>query len=143
MRADATQDTMRIEPRRAGRIRSGRGFTLVELMVVMAIVALLIAIVVPHYSGRITKAEEAVLQQDLSVMRDALQKHYADAGRYPDTLEDLVTKRYLRSIPNDPVTPANSRWVVIPPADPQQGGVFDVRSASKAVGTNGKSYEQW
>ena len=112
------------------------GFTLVELMVVLAVIALLIAVVVPDYIGRVKRAEEAVLQENLAVMRDALDKHYADAGRYPASLEELVAKRYLRSIPKDPFTQSASSWVAVPPSDPKRGGVFDVQSAAKG-------YERW
>lgn len=120
-----------------------RGFTLIELMVVLAIIALLLSIVAPRYSGRVTRAEEAVLQEDLSQMRDALDRHYADAGRYPDSLDELVAKRYLRSIPRDPLTQSGSTWVVVPPPDPQKGGVFDVHSGAPGTGTNGKPYGEW
>ena len=113
-----------------------RGFTLVELMVVLTIIALLLSVVVPDYVGRMQRAEEAVLQENLSVMRDALDKHYADAGRYPANLEELVAKRYLRSIPKDPFTQSNDTWVAVPPADPKKGGIFDVHSAAKG-------YERW
>ncbi len=97
----------------------GAGFTLVELMVVLAVIALLLSIVVPHYAGRVTKAEEAVLQENLVLLRDALDKHYADAGRCSTT------------------------WIVVAPADPQKGGVYDVHSGAKGAGSNGKPYEQW
>jgi prepilin-type N-terminal cleavage/methylation domain-containing protein len=120
-----------------------RGFTLIELMVVLAIVALLVAIVAPHYVGRMTRAEEAVLQQNLSVMREALDKHYADAGRYPESLEELVKKRYLRSIPQDPITQSNSTWIVVPPPDRDKGAVGDVQSGAKGNGSNGKPYGEW
>ena len=112
------------------------GFTLVELMVVLAAIALLLAVVVPDYVGRTKRAEEAVLQENLALMRDALDKHYADAGRYPDTLEELVAKRYLRAIPKDPFTQTNASWVAVPPADPKKGRVFDVQSSAKG-------YERW
>ena len=112
-----------------------RGFTLVELMVVLTVIALLLSIVVPDYVGRVKRAEEAALQENLMVMRDALDKHYADAGRYPATLEELVAKRYLRSIPSDPFT-RQATWVAVPPADPKKGGVFDVHSSAKG-------YERW
>jgi general secretion pathway protein G len=118
------------------------GFTLIELMVVLTIIGLLLAIVVPDYMGRAKRAEEAALQQDLAVMRDALDKHFADAGKYPSTLDELVSKRYLRSIPKDPVAPS-ATWVVVPPADPQKGGVYDVRSGAKGVGSNGMPYDHW
>jgi general secretion pathway protein G len=118
------------------------GFTLVELMVVLTVIALLLSVVVPDYVGRVKRAEEAVLQENLSVMRDALDKHYADAGRYPKTLDDLVSKRYLRTIPKDPLTQSMT-WVVTAPTDPEKGGVYDVHSAAKGVGTNGKPYERW
>ena len=113
-----------------------RGFTLVELMVVLAIIALLISVVVPDYVGRVKRAEEAVLKENLVVMRDALDKHYADAGKYPRSLEELVAKRYLRSIPADPFTQSPGTWVAVPPNDPQKGGIYDVRSAAKG-------YERW
>ncbi len=113
-----------------------RGFTLIELMVVLTVIALLLSVVVPDYVGRMKRAEEAVLQENLSVMRDALDKHYADAGRYPATLDELVSKRYLRSIPNDPFTQSSSTWIAVPPADPKKGGVFEIHSGAKG-------YERW
>jgi general secretion pathway protein G len=117
-------------------MKNKRGFTLVELMVVLTVFALLLSVVVPDYVGRMKRAEEAVLQENLTVMRDALDKHYADAGRYPANLEELVSKRYLRSIPKDPFTQANTTWVAVPPADPKKGGIFDIHSAAKG-------YERW
>ena len=111
------------------------GFTLIELMVVLTVIALLLSVVVPDYMGRMKRAEEAALQENLAVMRDALDKHYADAGKYPSSLEELVAKRYLRSIPKDPFT-QQPTWVAIPPADPKKGGVFDVHSSAKG-------YERW
>jgi type II secretion system protein G len=119
------------------------GFTLIELMVVLAIIALLVAIVAPHYSGRITRAEETVLREDLMVMRDAIDKHYADAGQYPGSLEELVTKRYIRSVPSDPITQSNRTWIVVPPAEHEKGGVYNVKSGARGNGSDGKPYDQW
>ncbi|HUF81582.1 MAG TPA: prepilin-type N-terminal cleavage/methylation domain-containing protein [Burkholderiales bacterium] len=119
------------------------GFTLVELMVVLAIIALLVSIVAPRYIGRVAKAEEAVLKQDLVLMRDALDKHYADAGRYPDALDELVKKRYLRRIPDDPITRSSGTWIVVAPDDPEKGGVYDVRSGAPGSGSNGAPYAEW
>jgi general secretion pathway protein G len=117
-------------------MKKQRGFTLVELMVVLTVIALLLSVVVPDYVGRMKRAEEAVLQENLTVMRDALDKHFADAGSYPTSIEELVSKRYLRSIPSDPFTRSNSTWIAVPPADPKKGGVFDIHSAAKG-------YERW
>jgi len=113
-----------------------KGFTLVELMVVLTVIGLLLSIVVPDYVGRVRRAEEAVLKENLVVMRDALDKHYADAGKYPRSLDELVVKRYLRAIPPDPFTQSPGTWVAVPPSDPQKGGIYDVRSAAKG-------YERW
>lgn len=113
-----------------------RGFTLVELMVVLTVIALLLSVVVPDYVGRVRRAEEAVLKENLVVMRDALDKHYADAGKYPGTLDELVSKRYLRAIPADPFTQSPTTWVQVPPSDPQKGAIYDVRSGAKG-------YERW
>jgi general secretion pathway protein G len=123
--------------------RRPAGFTLIELMVVLAIIGLLLAIVAPHYAGRVTRAEETVLRENLLLMRDALDKHYADAGRYPERLEDLVAKRYLRAIPLDPLTQTSSTWVAVPPADPEKGGVYDVHSGARGAGPDGKPYAEW
>lgn len=114
--------------------RAPSGFTLIELMVVLAIIALLLSIVAPHYAGRLTRAEETVLRENLALMRDALDQHYADAGRYPERLEDLAAKRYLRAIPVDPITQRADTWVAVPPEDPEKGGVFDVHSGAQGYG---------
>ena len=119
------------------------GFTLIELLVVLAVIALLVSIVAPRAIGGVARAEEAVLKQDLAVMRDALDKHYSDAGRYPANLQDLVAKRYLRSIPVDPLTKSSATWMVVAPADPEKGAVYDVRSGAQGVGSNGQPYGQW
>ena len=112
-------------------MKSQKGFTLVELMVVLTVIALLLSVVVPDYVGRVRRAEEAVLQENLALMRDALDKHYADAGKYPGSLEELVAKRYLRTIPKDPFTQSASTWVAVPPQDTKKGNVWDVHSAAK------------
>lgn len=127
----------------AGRWVRRAGFTLVELMVVLAVIALLISIVAPHYVGRIARAEEAVLRENLTLMRDALDRHYADVGRYPESLGELVKKRYLRSIPEDPITQSNSTWVITRPQDSNKGTVYDVHSGAKGNGSDGKPYAQW
>ena len=121
----------------------GRGFTLVELLVVLAIIGLLISIVASHYVGRLSRAQETVLRQDLAIMRDGLDKYYADLGVYPPALDDLVSKRYLRAIPPDPLTQSTQSWVVVPPADPKKGAVFDIRSGAQGVGSDGKVYGEW
>ena len=117
-------------------MRKKLGFTLVELMVVLTIIALLLSLVVPDYVGRMRRAEEAVLKENLMVMRDALDKHYADAGKYPASLDELVSKRYLRAVPSDPFTNSTGTWIAVPPSDPKKGGIYDVHSAAKG-------YERW
>lgn len=120
-----------------------KGFTLVELMVVLTVIALLLSIVVPDYVGRVRRAEEAVLKENLTLMRDALDKHFADAGRYPSSLDELVTKRYLRAIPEDPITRTSKTWVIVPPNDPRRGGVYDVKSGAKGTSSDGIPYDRW
>jgi general secretion pathway protein G len=119
-----------------------RGFTLIELLVAMAIVGLLLSIVTPRYFGSITRAEESVLKENLHLMRDAIDKHFADTGRYPDSLDQLATKRYIRMVPDDPITKAPT-WTVVAPADAKLGVDYDIKSSAKGVGRNGKPYEEW
>jgi general secretion pathway protein G len=120
-----------------------RGFTLIELIVVLSIIGLLVSLVAPHYAGRVKRAEETVLREDLMLMRDALDKYFADAGQYPETLQDLVSKRYLRNVPNDPITQSGSTWTIVAPTDSGKGNVYDVRSGAKGTGSNGKPYAEW
>lgn len=119
------------------------GFTLIELLVVMAIIALLVSLAVPRYFTSVERSKEAVLRSDLNTMRDAIDKYYGDRGKYPDTLDELVTRRYLRSLPLDPITDSTATWVVVPPDDPLKGGVYDVKSGAPGKGLDGKPYEEW
>lgn len=120
-----------------------RGFTLIELLVVLAIIATLLSLAVPRYTGSVDKAKESVLKENLSTLREAIDKHYGDTGKYPATLDDLVTKRYLRRIPVDPITDSATSWVVLPPADPQKGAVFDVKSGAPGKSRDGTAYSSW
>ncbi|WP_374350006.1 prepilin-type N-terminal cleavage/methylation domain-containing protein [Chitinimonas sp.] len=120
-----------------------RGFTMIELLVALAIIALLLAIAAPKYFGGIDRARETVLRENLYSLREALDKYYTDTGRYPDKLSDLVDKHYLRQIPEDPITESRNGWVVKPPADPSMGGVFDVHSGAAGVGKDGTYYQDW
>ncbi len=114
--------------------RSGSsGFTLIELMVVMVLIALLLTIAVPRYFSTIDTGKASVQRQNISAIRDAIDKYYGDVGKYPETLQDLVDKKYLRSIPVDPIT-GLTNWVVVPPTDPNLSGVYDIRSAKAAEG---------
>jgi general secretion pathway protein G len=119
------------------------GFTLIELLVVLAVIALLLTIAVPRYFHSVDRSKEAVLKQDLATMRDAIDKYYGDTGKYPDSLEDLVTKKYLRSIPIDPITSSATTWSSVPPEDTSKGGVYDVRSGADGNGQDGTAYNSW
>lgn len=120
-----------------------RGFTLIELLVVLAIIGTLLAMSAPRYFGSVDRAREAALRQDLAVMRDAIDKHHADTGRYPSTLEDLVRKRYLRRIPVDPITESADTWVLVAPADRTLGEVGDVASGASGPARDGTPYAAW
>jgi general secretion pathway protein G len=106
------------------------GFTMIELVVVMAMLGLLLGLALPQYMAALDRGREQVLQQNLTTMREAIDKFYGDRGRYPDKLEDLVTHRYLRAIPADPFTEA-ATWVVVAPKELEKGGVIDIRSTGQ------------
>jgi len=105
--------------------RTPRGFTLIELVVVMALIGLLISLAAPRYFHVVDSGRASVQRQNLAVIRDALDKFAGDLGRYPDTLEELVAKRYLREVPVDPVS-GSREWQLIGPSDGTPGAVFDV-----------------
>ena len=121
-----------------------KGFTLIELLVVMSVIATLLTIAVPRYFQHLDRAKEASLRESLAVMRDAVDKYRGDTGRYPETLDELVTKRYLRKVPPDPITESTESWVIVPPPDePGQKKVWDIRSGAEGQGLNGSDYSTW
>jgi general secretion pathway protein G len=119
------------------------GFTLIELLVVMAVIAILLTLAVPRYFASLEDSREAVLQANLGLMRQTLDKYYGDKGRYPDALDELVASRYLRSVPADPITESRLTWVVVPPPLPEMGGVYDVRSGAQGTARDGSAYQDW
>lgn len=125
------------------RTQRKQGFTLIELLVAMTIIALLLSIVAPRYFRSVTKAEEAVLKEDLTLIRDVLDKYHADTGQYPDTLDDLIGKKYLRKIPVDPITQSVSTWILISPASTEKGTVFDIKSGAPGNAIDGTAYGDW
>jgi general secretion pathway protein G len=127
------------------RARALRGFTLIELIVVMAIVALLASIAAPRYFASLNKSKETALHQSLVTMRDAIDQYAADKGRYPDSLQDLAAARYLREVPEDPLTASRETWVELPPpADMQASGrLWDVRSGAAGRSADGRLYADW
>jgi general secretion pathway protein G len=123
-------------------VRRG-GFTLIELIVVMAIIATLLTIALPRYFGSVDRSKEVTLRQSLNVMREAIDKFNADNGRYPEKLEDLVEKRYIRAIPVDPITESVQTWVIVPvPGAMAQGAVYDVRSGAQGNTSDGKPFAE-
>jgi general secretion pathway protein G len=125
-------------------MRTRRGFTLIELIVVMAIVALLVSIAAPRYFHSIERARENTLRSSLHVMRDAIDQFESDKGRYPESLDELVEARYLRSVPVDPMTDSASTWVVVAPADASaKGRVADIRSGTAARASDGRLLADW
>lgn len=128
---------------RAGRrLRPQQGFTIIELLVVMTVLAVLASLVVPRYMDKVETARETVLKQDLQGLRAAIDQFYRDQARYPESLDELVSKRYIRAIPVDPITEQASSWVTVPPKDGGTG-VFDIKSGSPHKARDGSTYANW
>lgn len=121
-----------------------KGFTLIEVLVVLAIIATLLSLVAPRYFDTIVRAQETSLKHDLITMREAIDKYYADNAAYPDTLEDLVQGKYLRSIPEDPITKSAQTWTVVAPPDSETKGlIYDIHSGSTDIAEDGSVYADW
>ena len=124
------------------------GFTLIELMIVMSLIVILASIGLALYGNSVTRAKESVLKEDLFRMRDAIDQYYADKGKYPSTLDELVSEKYLRSVPLDPFTLSADTWRAVP-SEPDPGnpaaepGVYDVRSGSDLKALDGTNYADW
>jgi general secretion pathway protein G len=124
------------------------GFTLIELMIVMSLIVILASIGLAIYTNSVTRAKESVLKEDLFRIRDAIDQYYSDKGKYPASLQDLVSDKYLRTIPVDPFTNSADTWREVPaepdPTNPTaQLGVYDVRSGSELKALDGTNYSDW
>ncbi len=117
-----------------------QGFTLIEVLIVMALVALLLTIAIPRLFGSLEKSRETALQENLKVMRTSLDKYYADKGRYPESLDQLVLDRYLREVPLDPITESSSTWITEPATGQDISGIADVKSGATGNASDGKSF---
>jgi len=131
------------------RGKQSRGFTLIELMIVISIILILVSVALPAYNQSIWRARESVLKQNLFALRSVISQYTLDKQKAPQSLQDLVTGGYFKQIPNDPITGRNDTWTVeeetdtIMTVDQQQPGIYDVHSGSTAVGSDGTAYNTW
>jgi general secretion pathway protein G len=128
--------------------RSTRGFTLIEVLIVVTLIIVLASVGMATYQNSVRRAREAVLREDLFRMRDAIDQYYADKNKYPQSLQDLVSSGYLREIPKDPITDSADTWTTVPAeieaANPTgEPGVYDVKSGSEATAMDGSRYADW
>jgi len=130
------------------RVAGQRGWTLIEMLVVVSMIVILAGIAMAGYRNAVTRAQEAVLKEDLFRIRDSIDQYYADKGKYPADLQALVADGYLRSIPEDPITRSTETWQIVQ-AEPDLNnpiaeiGMYDVKSGSDRVGSDGKPYAEW
>ncbi len=120
-----------------------RGFTLVELLVVMAILMLLITVAAPRYFNGVERAKESALKQTLAVVRDAIDKFHADNARYPESLEELAERKYIRTVPQDPITESSDTWQIVAPEEDMPGELYDLHSGAEGQAADGSLYAEW
>jgi general secretion pathway protein G len=120
-----------------------RGFTLIELLIVLGIIALLLTLAVPRFFPSIDKARETILAENLRTTREIIGQYYSDTGRYPDSLEQLVEKKYLRALPVDPLTESTTTWTFVAPEDDTPGRLYDLHSGAPGNDRSGKPYADW
>jgi general secretion pathway protein G len=119
------------------------GFTLIELLVVLAIISTLLLLVVPRYFNKLDESRDVVLRDNLRTTREVLDKFYGDTGRYPETLDELVEKKYLRGLPVDPITESTTSWELVPVPEGYKGSVYDIRSGAPGTARDGTKYGEW
>lgn len=133
---------------KTGEVPRQRGFTLVELLIVLSLISLLAAMAMVQYRNSVRASEEAVLKTNLFRMRDAIDQYFADKGKYPSSLDSLVSDGYLRAIPDDPLTKSKDTWVTVPaepdPNNPSSDpGVYDVKSGAQGTALDGRAYSDF
>lgn len=131
---------------RIRRVAGTRGFTLLELLIVITLIGIIAALAVPQFKNTPLKAKEAVLKEDLYILRDVIDQYYTDKGKYPGTLQDLVEAGYLRKVPEDPLTGSADTWQIetVPAEEGEEaGGVYDVHSSAPGTALDGSSYAEW
>lgn len=126
----------------AALMKQHRGFTLIELLVVLAIIGTLLTLAVPSYLQHLDRSKEAVLRENLSVMRQAIDQYRADTNTWPASLESLTQKRYLRKIPIDPITDSSDTWQISPPPDGAPG-IYEIHSGAEGVSRDGTYFADW
>lgn len=124
-------------------IKRSRGFTLIEILIVMAIIGLLLALALPRYFGSLEHAKEVTLKENLHTLRTTLDRYYGDRGHYPARLDDLVTDRYLRDIPQDPITNRTDTWMTEISFDTAKPGIADIKSGAPGSARDGSPYATW
>jgi general secretion pathway protein G len=125
------------------KMKDRRGYTLIEMMIVISIISILATMALPSFQKQLVRAKETNLRRSLFIMRDTIDQYFADHGRYPDSLQDLETGKYVRQIPMDPLTGSSDTWVTIPPEGFAEGNIYDVHSGSNKVSLNGTPYNEW
>ena len=120
-----------------------QGFTLVELLVVMAILMLLITVAAPRYFNGVERAKESALKQTLTVVRDAIDKFHGDNARYPESLEELAERKYIRTVPQDPITESSETWQIVAPEEDMPGELYDLHSGAEGQAADGSLYAEW
>ncbi|HEY5798926.1 MAG TPA: type II secretion system protein [Burkholderiaceae bacterium] len=120
-----------------------KGFTLIELLVVLGIIALLLTLAVPRFFPSVDRTKETILADNLRNTRAVIDQFYGDTGRFPDSLDQLVEKKYLRAVPIDPITEKTDSWVIVPPDDTGKGSVADIKSGAPGNDRSGKPYSEF
>lgn len=127
---------------RAPRRPRVTGFTMIELLVALAIIGLMLALAYPRYFQSLDRSKEVVLRENLRTVRETIDKFYGDTGRYPEALEELVEKKYLRAVPLDPLTDSAVTWQLLPPSDGKEGRVYDIKSGAQGSGSSGRPFSE-
>ena len=125
------------------KMNNNKGFTLIEMMTVIAVIGILATIAAPSFQRSVIRAKEASLRNSLFVLRDVLDQYYADHGDYPESLEVLTQTKYIRKVPKDPFTRSEETWILIPPEGEGLSGVYDIHSGSNKISLYGTPYNEW